>query len=105
MFKNEKKIPVDNRRITVSEKVISLSDLLKPNAFRNNLNNNTNNDNKPTRAPFIRQIVKTDKLNYDKIQGKLKTICSLKNDEKEEFGSDKGSSKTGKVLSIIITSG
>lgn len=61
MFKNEKKFNVEQRKMTVSEKVINLSDLLKPNSLKNNLQNNLEITQKPTRTPFIRQVAKTDK--------------------------------------------
>lgn len=92
MFKNDRKLPIDKRKTVVSEKIINLSDLLKPNSFKNNLNSI---EPSQPRDPFSKLSLKPEKLKYDKLKMKLMTANSLKNEDKND--SEKSSSKLAKV--------
>ncbi len=102
MLKNERKLNLEVKKVPVSEKVINLSDLLKPTSFKNTLHNH--DSNKTSITPFIRHNVKPDKLNYEKFQQKLKTMNTIKHDEKDEFSSNnpKSTLKSEKVINNII---
>ena len=97
MLKNERKSNLEGKKVPVSDKVINLSDLLKPTSFKNNLQNN--DKLKQNIPPFIRHNVKPDKLNYEKFQEKLKTMNNIKYNEKEDFSSNnnKNTIKSDKV--------
>jgi hypothetical protein len=96
MFKNERKGYLEAKKMPVSEKVINLSDMLKPNTFKNNMQNI--DLIKQTGIPYKRHVVKIEKLNYDKFQSKLKTMNSLKNEDKEFTSTNiKNTIKTDKV--------